>query len=592
LAKTADAFCAQCGFPIAEVKDSDASDPLVGRTLPGGYRIVEPLAEGSMGRVYRAEQKALGRAVAVKVMNPGLVTDPGMVERFRTEARAASSLNHPNCVRVLDFGTTQDGRPYIVMELLSGHDLAEILGQAHLLPVTRVLDITLQILGALEEAHSQGVVHRDLKPGNVIIMTQRGGGDLVKVVDFGLAKLKSSMSSPTGLVFGTPEYISPEQATAAETDNRTDLYGLGVMLFEMLTGRLPFRADTPREFLEKHVRETPPRPGSIVPAVSDLDPVVEKALAKAPADRFESAEAFAEALREVVAYRTGERNYSDRRSWVRTSLRTCSVCGNLSLPIAKFCGECGEPAPRDSMPVSARHVMFDSPRPEATPPEATAPAGPTASEVAVATAAVAQRNDRREPLDTGERPIKRIDGARDADPLREDVTVGPTAAERRAAIAAISDAEASGDASLTLVLLEQLAAARIAKHDPHTAIAALKRGIDIARRDLDDGQLDDPIRAVAIFTGKLGEAFLDAGLHVEARAALKDSLALTRAASERAKLWLAMSRLARAEGHSEDALEYVEAAEREIGSRRNSEPPSPRPSRTDSERRVSRKRTG
>ncbi|HTJ84187.1 MAG TPA: hypothetical protein VL400_20850, partial [Polyangiaceae bacterium] len=159
--------------------------------------------------------------------------------------------------------------------------------------------------------------------------------------------------------------------------------------------------------------------------------------------------------------------------------------------------------------------------------------------------------------------------------------------------AAIADAEASGDASLALVLLEQLAAARASAGDPVTAIAALKRGIDIARRDLDEGQLDDPIRAVAIFTGKLGELFFETGQLVEARAALKDSLALTREASERAKLWLSMSRLARAEGHSQDALEYVEAAEREIGSRRNSEPPSPRPSRSDTDRpRVSRKRTG
>ncbi|HTJ80695.1 MAG TPA: protein kinase, partial [Polyangiaceae bacterium] len=335
IAKPGDAFCAQCGDPLDD--KGAAADPLVGRTLPGGYRIVEPLAEGSMGRVYRAEQKALGRAVAVKVMNPGLVTDPGMVERFRTEARAASSLNHPNCVRVLDFGQTQDGRPYIVMELLNGHDLAELLGQSHLMPVTRALDLTLQILGALEEAHGQGIVHRDLKPGNVIVLSQRGGGDLVKVVDFGLAKLRSSLSSPGGLVFGTPEYISPEQAMAKDTDNRTDLYACGVILFELLTGRLPFLGETPVELLEKHAHETPPHPSQFVQSVSDLDPVVDKALAKAPADRFESAEAFAEALREVIAYRTGERSYSDRRSWVRSSLKSCPSCGNLILPNARFC---------------------------------------------------------------------------------------------------------------------------------------------------------------------------------------------------------------------------------------------------------------
>ena len=181
---------------MGQVRAEEGSkDPLVGKTFSGGYRIVEPLAEGSMGRVYRAEQATLGRQVAVKVMASSLVSNTEMVERFRNEARAASALNHPNCVRVYDFGQTPDGRPYFVMELLTGQDLEAILRQEPKQPVTRVLDITLQILSALEEAHGLGVVHRDLKPGNVFVMPQRGGGDLVKVVDFGLAKLKSGIST-------------------------------------------------------------------------------------------------------------------------------------------------------------------------------------------------------------------------------------------------------------------------------------------------------------------------------------------------------------------------------------------------------------
>ncbi len=535
-AKPQDAFCAQCGFPLGQMKATPDGDPLVGRTLPGGYRIVEGLAEGSMGRVYRAEQKALGRAVAVKVMNPGLVSNPDLVERFRVEARAASSLNHPNCVRVFDFGETQDGRPYIVMELLSGHDLADILAQAQLMPVTRALDITLQILGALEEAHGQGVVHRDLKPGNIFVMTQRGGGDLVKVVDFGLAKLKSSMSSPSGLVFGTPEYISPEQATAKNTDNRTDLYACGVILFEMVTGRLPFEDDSPQGLLEKHVYAKPPKPSDFVASVSDLDAVIAKVLEKAPDDRYESAEAFAEALREVVAHRTGERSYSERRSWVRTMLRPCASCGNLILPSARFCGECGEAAPRDSLPGSLR------PSVPAAPPGASSSVPPAVTEH-VAPAAPPP---------------------------------GATASARREIEVAIREAEQSGDAQSALIFLEQIASSRLAAKDPTSAIDALKRGIEIARRDLDNGELDDPIHAVAILTGKLGEAYLDAALLMEARSALKDSLALTRGAADRAKLWLALARVARAEGHEDDAREYMEAAERETSARRNSEPPGPR----------------
>jgi serine/threonine-protein kinase len=538
-AKPQDAFCAQCGFPLGQLKASPDSDPLVGRTLPGGYRIVEGLAEGSMGRVYRAEQKALGRAVAVKVMNPGLVSNADLVERFRIEARAASSLNHPNCVRVYDFGETQDGRPYIVMELLNGHDLADILGQAQLMPVTRALDITLQILGALEEAHGQGVVHRDLKPGNIFVMTQRGGGDLVKVVDFGLAKLKTSMSSPSGLVFGTPEYISPEQATAKPTDNRTDLYACGVILFEMLSGRLPFEDETAQGLLEKHVYAKPPQPSDFVASVSDLDPVVAKALEKAPEDRYESAEAFAEALREVVAHRTGERSYSERRSWVRTMLKPCASCGNLILPSARFCGECGEAAPRDSLTGSIRPSV---------PPPPAAPTGTSGSTRAAGEAAT--------------------------QPVVQPRPPGPTISARREIEVAIREAEAAGDAQSALIFLDQIATTRLAAKDPSSAIDALKRGIEIARRDLDKGELDDPIHAVAMLTGKLGDAYLEAGLPMEARSALKDSLALTRGAAERAKLWMSLARVARSEGHDEDATEYLDAAERETSARRNSEPPS------------------
>jgi len=340
-----DKYCSECGFPLAAHEAAPDADPLLGKTLMGGYRIVEFIAEGSMGRVYRAEQANLGRSVAVKIMNAALLAHPTMTDRFRTEAKAASMLNHPNCMRVYDFGETADKRPYIVMELLHGQDLELILRDMPLLPIQRVFDVTLQMLRALEEAHGQGIVHRDLKPANVFLMAQRGGGDLVKVVDFGLAKLRSAISGSTmtGLICGTPAYMAPEQATGSETDARTDLYAVGVMLFEMITGRLPFSSDDPTELLRNHVFDDPP---SLVSLQADrlvpgLQAIVDRALAKKQADRFPSAEAFWGELSAL-----SER----KRLSARPVMKTCGECGSSFPVAARFCGECGAPAPRDSLP--------------------------------------------------------------------------------------------------------------------------------------------------------------------------------------------------------------------------------------------------
>jgi serine/threonine protein kinase len=533
-AKVDSAYCAECGFPIGQLRGEKA-DPLIGRTLAGGYRIVDRIARGSMGEVFRAEQANLGRAVAVKVMSPTLVADPQMVSRFHNEARAASSLNHPNCVRVYDYGETPDGRPYIVMELLQGQELAALLARDRQPPVSRVLDIALQVLSALDEAHGLGVVHRDLKPENVFVLPQRGGGDLVKVVDFGLAKLKSNSraTSGSGLVFGTPEYMAPEQAMAKETDHRTDIYSCGTMLFEMLAGRLPFEAPTPRELLEKHVYEPAPRLSTLVPdrAGFGLDEMVDLALRKEPDERFQSAEAFADALREVVAYRTGERARSDRRSWIRQSFRACPSCNSRVLATTKFCGECGEPMPRESIasvlissgdsmpppPSGVSHTSWPPPAPAAEEPSSQPP------------------------------PMMSESSARSLE-------------------TSIRDALDSGDANSAIVFLEQIAVSRLRGGDAMSAIIALRRGIDVARADLDKGELDDPIRAVGLLSAKLGDAYAAAGDLPEAHRAYKDALSLTRSGSERASLWTALSRVARDQGHEADALDYLEAAEREASS--------------------------
>ena len=174
----------------------DQGDKLVGQTLPGGYQILDLISVGGMGRVYRAEQRALGRTVAVKVIHPHLLADENSIVRFMTEARAASQLNHPNSVGVIDFGKTEDGQPYLVMEFLRGKDLARVSYEEGPLPFKRIVDVLRQVLAALSEAHDLGIVHRDLKPENIILEPLRRGGDFVKVVDFGLAKLKADTTTP------------------------------------------------------------------------------------------------------------------------------------------------------------------------------------------------------------------------------------------------------------------------------------------------------------------------------------------------------------------------------------------------------------
>src|SRR4051812_31118991 len=181
-------FCPSCGFPVGKIAHNTGDDPLIGRTLPGGFGIIELIGVGGMGRVYRAEQTNLGRTVAVKIVHPHLAGEENAVARFITEARTASRLNHPNSVAVIDFGKTDDGLLYLVMEFLRGRDLAKVAYEDGPLPIRRIVKILRQALAALAEAHHLGIIHRDLKPENIILERLRTGGDFVKVVDFGLAK--------------------------------------------------------------------------------------------------------------------------------------------------------------------------------------------------------------------------------------------------------------------------------------------------------------------------------------------------------------------------------------------------------------------
>jgi serine/threonine-protein kinase len=348
-----DRFCPSCGA-ATQSGNPATKDPLVGRTIGGSYCILELVGVGGMGRVYRAEQRMLGRTVAIKVIHPHLLSDEQSVARFYTEARAASRLNHPNSVSIIDFGRTDDGILYLVMEYLQGKDLARLMREDGPLPTARICDIVSAVLEALGEAHALGVVHRDLKPENVIIERLKAGRDLVKVVDFGLAKLLSGAQAQNsitlpGLVCGTPDYMSPEQGRGEEVDARGDIYSVGVMLFELLTERLPFIADTPTNVVLKHIQDPIPDPRELAPKRQLPESLVQallRALAKNPRVRFQRADEMATALRRISAELSPS-----------TAEITCAACGCRSPMNKRFCAECGAPlqtnptpAPRASLP--------------------------------------------------------------------------------------------------------------------------------------------------------------------------------------------------------------------------------------------------
>lgn len=274
-----------------------AQGNLIGTVLGGRYEILDVIGDGAMGRVYLAKHQLMKRQVAVKMMHPQLISGKAALKRFQKEAELASALNHPNILTVYDFGVTDDSNPYLVMDFLKGRELLDVLREEKRLPVKRAFHIFKQVCTGLAHAHEKGVVHRDLKPSNIMLITLDGDDSFVKILDFGIAKqLNPSESAAsnltrTGEVFGTPHYMSPEQCRALEVDGRADIYAVGCVLYQTLTGELPIRGADLIECLYKHVNETPASFSSVCPEL-DLSPEVEaivfKAMAKKPEDRFQT----------------------------------------------------------------------------------------------------------------------------------------------------------------------------------------------------------------------------------------------------------------------------------------------------------------
>ncbi len=248
-----------------------ATDSWVGRKLGGRYQILEVIGEGGMGIVYRAKQLSVDREVAIKMMHTRAAQDPKWSERFQSEAKACSLLTHPNTIRLYDFGKTTLGNFYMVMELLTGKPLTNVIDEQAPIAPARVLRILMQCCASLAEAHNAGIIHRDIKPDNIFVQKLQGADDFIKLFDFSIAKRTDVQMTATGIIMGTPQFMSPEQGRGLTIDARSDLYSLGIVAYAMLTGRLPFHDEDPLEVLRMHqVMEVPPLPASIPNSVAML----------------------------------------------------------------------------------------------------------------------------------------------------------------------------------------------------------------------------------------------------------------------------------------------------------------------------------
>lgn len=328
-------------------------DPFVGKIIDGRYEIQQRIGEGGMGVVYRCKQISIDRVIAIKMLNQQMAGDPTWVQRFYNEAKACSRLQHPNTIRMFDFGQTSDGRLFMTMEFLDGQSLRAALSNGPLAP-QRVAKILIQCCASLAEAHSIGIIHRDIKPDNVFLLNMAGSPDFVKLLDFSVAKLLEGdrMKTQAGVVFGTPQYMSPEQGRGLPLDARSDLYALGILAFEMLTGGVPFNDDNPMTVIQMHLHAG-------VPPISDQVPyaiqqVVRRALEKDPSRRYQSSGEMMQHCQQVFAELSGGGVSIGGGGVVRTM---------IAGPPANLAGMQGGPPPQQPP-----HMQQQPPPPQQQPP--------------------------------------------------------------------------------------------------------------------------------------------------------------------------------------------------------------------------------
>ncbi|MDX2009496.1 MAG: serine/threonine-protein kinase [Myxococcaceae bacterium] len=339
-------------------------DAWIGRVIDGRYRLDSRLAAGGMGEVFKATHVELGRALALKMMKPELSAEPSFVDRFRREAMTASRLGHPHIVDIIDSGRADTGQFYFVMEFLDGEPLSDFIGRGPTAPAL-VVDLARQMAEALDVAHRAGVVHRDLKPDNVIVL-QRAGKPFVKLVDFGIAKVVTpapdQKQTTHGVIMGTPQYMAPEQAAGVALDARADVYALGLILYELLTGRPPFVAETAALVMSAHISTPPPPLPSEVPKT--LRALVTRMLAKRPGERPSSMGEVLEALRgdEVLVPARAPR--SQRPVVLVAGLAVVAV--GIVMALRSVVVEWADEGAAPSAAVGA-----EPPRPPAPPPRAT-----------------------------------------------------------------------------------------------------------------------------------------------------------------------------------------------------------------------------
>ncbi|GBD31254.1 Serine/threonine-protein kinase PknB [bacterium HR33] len=297
-------FCPNDGSTL---RSTGASD-LIGSIVAERYHILKKLGEGGMGAVYLGEHVKMGRKSAIKVMSQSMANDPDAIARFNREAANAARINHPNVCAIYDFGETKDGLIYLAMEYIEGEALTDLIDREGALPPRRAANILRQVGDALQAAHDLGIVHRDLKPDNIMITRGRDGSDLVKVVDFGIAKAmggeEGQKVTKTGLVVGTPEYMSPEQLAGDKLDGRSDLYSLALVFYRMLTGTLPFQADTAQEVMIKRLTDDPMPLNQALPGANfppRLQEVMDRALQRMPQDRYATVAEFVRDALEAVS---------------------------------------------------------------------------------------------------------------------------------------------------------------------------------------------------------------------------------------------------------------------------------------------------